>query len=149
MERFWSKVDKAGECWTWIAAKNPKGYGLFWHQKSARLAHRVAYELLSGPIPEGAELDHTCWNRACVRPEHIRLVRHSQNTQNRAGAHRRSKSGIRGVSPHPSGRWQAQACSKGKNLYLGLFDSPEDAEKAVTTWRRENMPYSLMDQKES
>lgn len=145
MERFWIKVDKSGECWEWVAAKNPRGYGIFRYQGSSRMAHRVSYELTTGPVPDGFELDHICWNRACVRPHHSRLVSHSANTQNRSGARRGSTSGIRGVFRHSSGRWQAQAGSNGKNIYLGLFDSPDEAGMAVAEWRRQNMPYSLMD----
>jgi len=147
MKRFWSKVDKSGECWLWLAAKNRKGYGIFWHHKACRLAHNISYEMARGPIPEGSELDHTCWGRACVRPSHMRLVAHGHNTQNRSGAARTSQSGMRGVYLHSSGRWQAQAGSNGRNHYLGLYSSADDANEAVIAWRRENMPYSLMDQK--
>ena len=74
IERFWEKVDKTGPCWEWTASK-VYGYGQFGiaHQKHAR-AHRFAYELLVGPIPEGLELDHLCRNRACVNPDHLEPV---------------------------------------------------------------------------
>lgn len=64
MERFWNKVDKngpdtsgLGQCWLWTACRS-KGYGKFDLQKgqSPRGAHRVAYELLVGPIPAGLDL---------------------------------------------------------------------------------------------
>lgn len=145
MDRFWQKVTQSGECWNWDASKNPKGYGIFRYQGSTRLAHRVSYELTYGPIPDGAEVDHTCWNRSCVRPEHMRLTSRRANTQNRSGARSASKSGIRGVYLHASGRWQAQGCLQGKTKYLGLFDSPEEAGSVAAAWRKENMPDSLMD----
>lgn len=69
--RFWAKVDKSGDCWIWTASVMKNGYGcLRINQKTTR-AHRVAYELSVGPIPEGALLRHTCDNRRCVKPEHL------------------------------------------------------------------------------
>ena len=82
-ERFWSKVDVRGlaECWLWQAGTNGSpGYGQFaLGRKLARnlgicrtaLAHRVAYELEGGPIPEGLELHHRCENTLCVNPRHL------------------------------------------------------------------------------
>jgi HNH endonuclease len=62
-------------CWEWTGARQVRGYGE-WRR---RLAHRVVYELLVGPIPEGLELDHLCRNPACVNPEHLDPVTHREN----------------------------------------------------------------------
>ncbi len=78
--RFWSKVDTTGECWEWTAAKDRYGYGKFWIDGKRKKAHRVAYELEVGEIPQGLELDHLCRNTACVRPDHLEAVTHKQNT---------------------------------------------------------------------
>lgn len=80
-ERFWAKVDKAGECWEWVAAKFPPGYGQFavgppWRRV---MAHRWAYEDQIGPIPEGLQLDHLCRNRSCVNPAHLEPVTQREN----------------------------------------------------------------------
>ena len=82
-ERFWSKVDHpdANDCWPWLGAKNPKGYGRIKADGGRRTlqAHRVAYELLVGPIPDGHHLDHLCRNRGCVNPSHAEPVTPKEN----------------------------------------------------------------------
>lgn len=70
VERFWSHVEKSSTCWNWTGAK-AHGYGRYRWMGRADGAHRVAYQLLAGPIPDGLELDHLCRNRACVRPDHL------------------------------------------------------------------------------
>jgi hypothetical protein len=71
-------VDDAG-CWIWTAAKDPTGYGRIWHTGTMKYAHRVAYELLVGPILPGLDLDHLCRVRACVNPLHLEPVTHREN----------------------------------------------------------------------
>lgn len=89
-DRFWAKVDRSGggaACWPWQASRTPSGYGRFGDRATQggwRVAHRVAYQLVVGPIPEDMELDHTCHNRdvscpggsechhrRCVNPAHL------------------------------------------------------------------------------
>ena len=56
-ERLWAKVEKTDTCWLFHGAK-VNGYGQISVNGKMQLAHRVAYELLVGPIPEGMSLDH-------------------------------------------------------------------------------------------
>ena len=61
------------------------GYGRFNFQyedrKRIRIAHRVAWELVNGPIPDGLEVAHKCDVRNCCNPDHLFLATHDQNMQ--------------------------------------------------------------------
>jgi hypothetical protein len=81
-ERFLSKVDKngAGGCWNWTAFVGPSGYGTFWADGETKRAHRIAYELWIGEIPDGLIVRHKCrLNRKCVNPEHLEIGTHQDN----------------------------------------------------------------------
>jgi hypothetical protein len=86
IERFWSKVDKTGECWLWRGSVNGSGYGRFWLSANTYvMAHRFAYELEVGPISEGLHIDHVrsrgCRSRRCVNPAHLEPVTQLENTR--------------------------------------------------------------------
>lgn len=66
-------VDSSG-CWLWTGAK-ADGYGRVGLSGRKRIAaHRLAYTLLVGPIPEGSQLDHLCRVRHCLNPAHLEPV---------------------------------------------------------------------------
>lgn len=72
-------------CWLWTASADENGYG-FLHVGSKRdgtnrmaRAHRVAFELYRGPVPEGMVLDHLCRIRCCVNPAHLEPVTFGTN----------------------------------------------------------------------
>ena len=97
---FWEKVDKqpsdpeyaAKRCWKWTASQRNGGYGGFWILGKKQLAHRVAYELANGVISDGACILHSCDNRLCVNPEHLREGTLSDNSIDIISRRRRSTS---------------------------------------------------------
>lgn len=74
--RFWSRVERTETCWNWIGSLTVHGYGQYRHMVPGLTgrAHKLAWELENGPVPEGYVLDHLCRNRRCVRPEHLESV---------------------------------------------------------------------------
>jgi hypothetical protein len=78
---FWSRVDKTGECWLWTGSRTGAGYGNLAIQGKPFYAHRLAYELTRGPIPDGLVIDHLCRVRHCVNPAHLDLVTGRENTR--------------------------------------------------------------------
>lgn len=92
-DRLWAKVDKSGDCWLWQGVVNHHGYGVInvgtiaGKPKRVRRAHRVAYELTVGLIPDGMELDHLCRVRACCNPAHLEPVTRTENQRRGRGTH--------------------------------------------------------------
>lgn len=88
-QNFWSKVDfsgsaAGGSCWEWIGRKIVAGYGVMGKKTRGKrkdyYAHRISWAIANGKEPDsGLEVHHTCDNKGCVRPEHLRLVTHREN----------------------------------------------------------------------
>jgi hypothetical protein len=103
-DRFWAKVDVRGpdECWEWQAHRDPRGYGTFRignarEETKPRWAHRLAWELTNGPIPDGLCACHRCDNPPCCNPGHLFIGTRGDNNRD-AAAKGRTLSGER----HPS-----------------------------------------------
>jgi hypothetical protein len=92
-QRFWPKVDKSGDCWVWTASKNDRGYGHFGRGGRTVSAHRVAWELARGPIPEGLWVLHKCDNPPCVNPAHLFLGTPGDNARDREAKGRGNQGG--------------------------------------------------------
>ena len=83
---FWRHVRKdPGGCWIWTRPLDDSGYGRLRVGSKVWYAHVLSYELETGAVPEGHVVDHTCRNRACVRPDHLEAVTGYVNTLRGAG----------------------------------------------------------------
>lgn len=111
---FWSRVDKSGNCWLWTGALLKTGYGSVRLGGKTQRAHRVAWELLNGPIPPGMYVLHDveCRNRHCVR--HLRLGTHDDNMKDMvlAGMNRGPRLPARG--DHNGSRLHPERLARGE-----------------------------------
>lgn len=138
--RFWAKVQKGDGCWKWTGAKNAYGYGLVCLRaagKQVRLgAHRVAWQIVRGPIPNGLTCDHLCRNRDCVNPDHLEPVTNRENV-------------LRGIG-HTAVNARKTHCVQGHelsgdNLYihLGKRYCKKCRHTKVRAWRKRKRDYVL------
>lgn len=142
-DRFWAKVDKHGpissllssRCWIWKAKMN-RGYGQLRVGGKNVYVHVFAYKLLVGPVQDGMQVDHRCFNGACVNPDHLRAVTIKQNVENYRGLRTDNTSGVRGVTWSGT-KWRATVTHWGRNYHVGYFDSINDAKRAVIAKRNE------------
>ncbi len=88
-DKFWSRVDKTGDCWAWTGAKSEWGYGNLRLDGKYTRAHRVSWELTHGPIPAGLFVLHECDNPPCCNPGHLSLGTCADNARDmvRRGRH--------------------------------------------------------------
>lgn len=135
--RFWSKVDMSGSCWTWTAATDTNGYGLFWWRGSLHKAHRIAFSLQVGAIPDGKVIDHRCRVKGCVNPLHLRAATHLQNMQNLAADNGfNHSSGLCGISWNKNDRaWHVAVTCNGRRHSGGLHPTLDAAKAAIRELR--------------
>lgn len=123
-DRFWEKVDRRGddECWPWMAYTSQNGYGRIGDCNSMLYAHRVSYELLVGPIPEGLVIDHLCKTKQCVNPAHMEPVSRAENTR-------------RNDAPMHILR-RANRCARGHDLLVTGYVRPDGKGRVCRTCQK-------------
>jgi hypothetical protein len=99
--RFWPKVNKTDTCWEWTGTTQKRGYGSILHRGKMQLAHRLSWEMVNGPIPEGLVIDHLCRNPRCVRPDHLEPVTNRENLLRGTGFPAENASKTECVNGHP------------------------------------------------
>jgi len=87
MALFWTQLEQRGDCWHYVGSRGGQGepYGRHVVDGKSWLVHRLSWEEMVGPIPDGLTIDHLCRNTRCVNPDHLEPVPGSVNT---ARAHR-------------------------------------------------------------
>lgn len=125
-EELWLYVHKGGpdDCWEWQRSRQESGHGrVYIHGDAMRPAHRIAYELVKGPILEGLVIDHLCRNPPCCNPAHLEAVTHRENVKRgavNAGRYQRSKTHCKHGHPFdeentlvvPDGSRQCRECNR-------------------------------------
>jgi hypothetical protein len=79
-----NRIEKKEECWLWTKQLNMWGYGKCQWKKSNMIAHRASFLCFKGDIPENFLILHSCRNRKCINPDHLRLGSHKENMQDRS-----------------------------------------------------------------
>lgn len=100
-ERFAANTRWEGDCLVWTGCRNDRGYGRIEVEGRNRGAHRVHYEMVKGPVPEGLQLDHLCRNPACVNPDHLEPVTPRENSMRGFGVQRVNAEKTHCLRGHP------------------------------------------------
>ena len=121
--RFWSKVDKSGDCWLWIDKyRFRNGYGYFGVNHKGFRSHRVAYMLTYGPIPEGLCVCHHCDCPDCVRPEHLFIATDEQNKADMFAKGRHARGDRHGTHTQPHKVTRGEDCHAAKLTAQDVLD---------------------------
>jgi hypothetical protein len=123
VDRFWAKaVQQPSGCWEWSGSVSPYGYGILVIRRRPTRAHRVAYELKYGRIPQGLVIDHLCRNTKCVNPAHLEAVTNTVNVLRGIGPSARNAVATQCVHGHdladdnvvivPGGKRQCIECGR-------------------------------------
>ena len=131
-----NRVEQVGECLIWTGHINQDGYPRMNIGGRLFMVYRYVWERSKGPIPEDLEVNHTCFNRACIKLDHLELVTKAQNAQYRRGAQPNSKSGIRNVHQRGDG-WIVRLKVKQRNKVWGPFETVEEAKEEASRRRLE------------
>lgn len=144
-DRVEAKIEKTGgDCWLWRGAHDASGYAVLRTADANLRVGRQMYSWHHGDIPEGMFVDHVCWNRGCVNPDHLRLATPKQNTENASGLRLDNTSGFRGVYRNGR-RWAARVKHGGAAYNLGTFDTPEEAGEVAREARLRLFTHNNLD----
>lgn len=113
--RFWANVRVGGssDCWEWQGPRSKNGYGRI-GLLGQRYAHRAAYLLTNGTIPDGAWILHSCDNPPCVNPSHLHTGTPQENVDERCARGRSAKGNGSGWHINPSSRVRGERCHQAK-----------------------------------
>lgn len=120
--RLVSKLDKRGDCWMWTGTRNRDGYGRIKLHGRWAFAHRVAFTIAHGPIPDGMVVMHVCDTPACCNPAHLRCGTPSENSLDRAA---------KGRSSRGESRWSAKLSADDVLSIIKLYRSGAHSQASI------------------
>ncbi|MGH7022198.1 MAG: HNH endonuclease signature motif containing protein [Caulobacteraceae bacterium] len=100
----WVEIDPRSGCHLWTGHRDQGGYGRMSVNKRNRAVHRVAWELVNGPIPEGMLALHICDNPRCCNPAHLKLGTQADNNRDRIAKGRGKGCRMRDLERYPQWR---------------------------------------------
>lgn len=130
--RFWIKVNQTVTCWEWDGYKNKDGYGVFKVAQKTMLAHRVAYQIVNGVIPDNLLVLHQCDNPCCVNPTHLVTGTQDDNMKDMA---KKGRNKVQGKSSKyigvgrrvECGTWRAYYYSNNTMRWIGTYKTEMEA----------------------
>lgn len=119
VKRFWAQVEQSApdECWEW---QGPRSLARKWHygrfglKKKRYPAHRIAYLLTHGEVPDDLFVCHTCDNPPCCNPQHLFL---GTATDNAADRH------VKGREPRGDAHPNSALTAEQRELAIELFST--------------------------
>lgn len=136
--RFWVKVDvRDGDaCWLWTGATTTHGgYGLLRRMGKEYRAHRVMWEMVEGPIPQGMFVCHACDTPPCVNPRHLFLgdarANNLDRETKRRGFNSRRDECAKG---HPFSEENTKRDSKGRRVCIEC--QKHRRREGMRSWRK-------------
>lgn len=127
--RFWAKVDKSGDCWTWTGSRQKRGYGLFRIKGRLHKAHRAALMVSGIEVPAHLCVLHSCDNPPCCNPAHLRLGTKGENNTER----------------HAKGRTVLPVTLKGEASWASKLTDQRVRE--MRQWRAEGLTYAKISER--
>ena len=140
--RFWARVEPfdvrdGSACAVWLGHRLPAGYGTLTDAHGVtHYAHRVSWELLHGPIPEGQVVRHLCDRPECVRPGHLEVGTYAENAADMVAAGRSrvlprlTDDDVRAIRhAYATGRWSQGDLSR---MFLGSGAGQPAIQRIVT-----------------
>lgn len=127
---------KQGNCLIWTGAKDQKGYGKIGVDGKIRRVHHFTWEKKHGPIPDGMQIDHTCWNTSCHNVDHLRLATPSQNKSYLRKTGKRTKTGVRNVGWRDN-KYVVRVGKDRKLHYFGAYDTLDEAAEVAKQARKD------------
>lgn len=122
-------------CWLWPLNCNSKGYGMLNRTGVSHLAHRAAWEVVHGPIPDGLCVLHSCDNPPCINPSHLFLGTQLDNMRDRTNKGRQGRGNAKLTDEHVRAIRAATGTQKSIAQQFGIDDSSVSDIRAYRSWK--------------